>query len=120
MFPGKITRFTRELTSSTRTMLAEVDVPNPDLTLSTGMTAETTIVLQQQKAVLTVPAGAIVKGDGQPHVLIVDPGHKVKIVPVTLGIQGADRAVYARENASHQSTVSRNAFVPLRLVKSVQ
>src|ERR1700722_5841977 len=46
MISGKIVRFTRELATSTRTMLAEVDVPNPDLTLSSGMTAETNIVLQ--------------------------------------------------------------------------
>src|SRR3984957_14799530 len=51
---GKIIRFTRELATSTRTMLAEVDVPNADLTLSTGMTAETTIVLQKQNNVLTI------------------------------------------------------------------
>jgi RND family efflux transporter MFP subunit len=88
---GKIIRFTRELTTSTRTMLAEVDVPNPDLTLSTGMTAETTIVLQKENNVLTVPAGAVLKGNGQAYVLVVDTANKVQTVPVTLGIQGPDR-----------------------------
>jgi len=88
---GKIIRFTRELASSTRTMLAEVDVPNLDLMLSSGMTAETTIVLQEQTNVLTVPAGAAIKGDGQAHVLVVDENNKVEVVPVVLGIQGSDR-----------------------------
>jgi multidrug efflux pump subunit AcrA (membrane-fusion protein) len=50
-------------------MLAEVDVPNRDLALSTGMTAQTTIILQAQKNVLTVPAGAVLKGDNQASVL---------------------------------------------------
>ncbi len=90
-FTGKIVRFTRELTDSTRTMLAEVDVPNPDLSLSTGMTAETTIILQQHNGVITVPAGAVLKGEGSAHVLVVDTNNKVQVVPVTLGIQGADR-----------------------------
>ncbi len=90
-FSGKIVRFTRELATSTRTMLAEVDVPNPDLALSTGMTAETTVVLQQHKAVLSVPAGAVLKGDGQAHVLVVGKDNRVQVVPVTLGIQGANR-----------------------------
>ena len=103
--PGKITRFTRELTASTRTMLAEVDVPNRDLALSTGMTAEATIVLQQQKAVLTVPASAIVKGDGQPHVLVVDAAHKVQIVPVSLGIEGANRVEITRGLEQGQSVI---------------
>ena len=61
-FTGKIVRFTRELDVSTRTMLAEVDVPNADQALSTGMFAETSIVLQQQNNVLTVPESAVVKG----------------------------------------------------------
>jgi RND family efflux transporter MFP subunit len=102
---GKIIRFTRELTTSTRTMLAEVDVPNPDLTLSTGMTAETTIVLQAEKNVLTIPAGAVLKGDDHAYVLIVDPGNKVQKVPVTLGIQGSDRTEITQGLTEHQSVI---------------
>jgi RND family efflux transporter MFP subunit len=102
---GKIIRFTRELTESTRTMLVEVDVPNPDLTLSSGMTAETTIVLQAQKNVLTVPAGAVLKSDGQAYVLIVDANNKVQKVLVNLGIQGSDRVEITQGLAEHQSVI---------------
>jgi len=105
VIPGKIIRFSRELTESTRTMLAEVDVPNPDLTLSSGMTAETTVVLQAKKNVLTVPAGAVLKGDGQAYVLIVDADNKVQKVPVTLGIQGSDRVEITQGLADHQSVI---------------
>ena len=104
-FTGKIIRFTRELTTSTRTMLAEVDVPNPDLTLSTGMTAETTIVLQAQRNVLTVPAGAVLKGEGQASVLVVDTDNKVQKVPVTLGIQSPDRIEITQGLSEHQSVI---------------
>lgn len=104
-FPGKIIRFTRELTTSTRTMLAEVDVPNPDLTLSTGMTAQTTIVLQAQKNVLTVPAGAVLKGEGQASVLVVDTDNKVQKVPVTLGIQSPNRIEITQGLSEHQSVI---------------
>ena len=102
---GKIIRFTRELTTSTRTMLAEVDVPNPDLTLSTGMTAETTIVLQAQKNALTIPAGAVLKDDGPTYVLIVDTGNKVQKVRVTPGIQGSDRVEITQGLSEHQSVI---------------
>jgi len=102
---GKIIRFTRELTTSTRTMLAEVDVPNSDLTLSTGMTAETTIVLQKQNNVLTVPAGAVLKGSGQAYVLIVDTANKVQKVPVTLGILGPDRVEITQGLAQNQNVI---------------
>jgi RND family efflux transporter MFP subunit len=104
-FTGKIIRFTRELSTSTRTMLAEVDVPNPDLTLSTGMTAQTTIVLQSQTNVLTVPSGAVLKGDGQASVLIVDTNNKVQKVPVTLGIQSPDRIEILHGLSDHQSVI---------------
>ncbi|RZU43688.1 RND family efflux transporter MFP subunit [Edaphobacter modestus] len=104
-FTGKIIRFTRELSTSTRTMLAEVDVPNPDLTLSTGMTAQTTIVLQAQKNVLTVPAGAVLKGDGRASVLIVDTHNTVQKVPVTLGIQSPDRIEITQGLSEHQSVI---------------
>jgi RND family efflux transporter MFP subunit len=102
---GKIVRFTRELTTSTRTMLAEVDVPNPDLALSTGMTAEAIIVLQEQKDVLTVPAGAVLIRDGQSYVLIVDADNKVQKVTVELGIQGPDRIEITQGLTEHQSVI---------------
>jgi len=102
---GKIVRFTRELTTATRTMLVEVDVPNADLALSTGMTAEATIVLQKQTNVLTIPAGAVLKDNGQPYVLIVDAANKVQKIPVALGIQGPDRVEITKGLAEHQSVI---------------
>jgi multidrug efflux pump subunit AcrA (membrane-fusion protein) len=86
-------------------MLAEVDVPNSDLALSTGMTAQATIVLQAQKGVLTVPAGAVLKGDGQAAVLIVDAENKVQKVPVTLGIQSPERIEITQGLSDHQSVI---------------
>jgi RND family efflux transporter MFP subunit len=102
---GKIVRFTRELTTATRTMLAEVDVTNSDLALSTGMTAEATIVLQEQKGVLTVPAGAVLKENGQSYVLVVDAANKVQKVPVVVGIQGPDRIEIVHGLAEHQNVI---------------
>ncbi|MDR3413732.1 MAG: efflux RND transporter periplasmic adaptor subunit, partial [Formivibrio sp.] len=102
---GKIARFTRELTTATRTMLAEVDIPNPDLALSTGMTAEATIVLEEQHNVLIVPAGAVLKGEGSPYVLIVDAANRVQKVAVRLGIQGPDKVEIAEGLAEHQSVI---------------
>jgi RND family efflux transporter MFP subunit len=102
---GKIARFTRELTTSTRTMLAEVDLPNPDLKLSTGMTAETTIVLEEQKNVLTVPSGAVIKQDEQAYVLTVDARNRVQKIPVVLGIQSSDRVEIKQGLAEHDSVV---------------
>ncbi len=105
LLSGKIIRFTRELATSTRTMLAEVDIPNADLALSTGMTAEATIVLQKQSNVLTIPAGAVLKGSGQAYVLIVDTANRVQKIPITLGIQGSDRVEITQGLSEHQSVI---------------
>lgn len=104
-FTGKIIRFTRELSTSTRTMLAEVDVPNPELSLNTGMTAQITIVLQAQKNVLTVPTGAVLKEDDNASVLIVDNENRVQKVMVTLGIQSPDRIEIVQGLSDHQSVI---------------
>jgi multidrug efflux pump subunit AcrA (membrane-fusion protein) len=70
-------------------MLAEVDVPNPDLTLTPGMYADVTFALQQKTGALIVPASAIIQGD-EPSVMLVDSSNRVLRRSVVLGIAGAN------------------------------
>jgi len=102
---GKVIRFTRELNISTRTMLAEVDVPNADLSLTTGMYAETTITLQHKTGVLTIPASAVVKDSEGSYVLIVDNQNKVVKAPVTVGIQGSNRVEIVKGVTEGQNVI---------------
>ena len=90
-FTGTIVRFTRSLDTSTRTMLTEVDVPNPDLVLSPGMYAETTIQLDQKSDALILPAQAVVQSGDQIYVLVVNAANQVEKRAVTLGIQTANQ-----------------------------
>jgi RND family efflux transporter MFP subunit len=90
-FTGKIVRFSRALDTATRTMLTEVDVPNPDLTLSPGMYAETTIQLQHKNDALVLPAQAVVQHGDQTYVLVVNTTNHIEKRNVTLGIQTANR-----------------------------
>jgi RND family efflux transporter MFP subunit len=90
-FTGKIVRFTRALDPGTRTMLTEVDVPNPDLLLSPGMYAETNIQLQRKDDTLMLPAEAVVQNGNNAYVLVVDSTNHVEIRNVTLGIQAANQ-----------------------------
>ncbi len=91
VFTAKITRFTRALDTATRTMLAEVDVPNSDLSLSPGMYADTEIVLQRHDHVLSIPTQAIVQDADRPYVLVVNAAQRVERNNVQLGIQGRNR-----------------------------
>ena len=125
-FTGKIVRFSRALDTDTRTMLTEVDVPNPDLVLSPGMYAETMIQLQQKDDTLTLPAQAVVQSGDQAYVLVVDSTNHIEKRNVTLGIQTADRMeilsglhdgerVIASGQANYQSSEAvtpHAAFIP--------
>jgi RND family efflux transporter MFP subunit len=91
VFTGKIVRFTRALDTNTRTMLTEVDVPNPDLILDPGMYAETTIQLQQKNDALILPSQAVVQNGDQAYVLVVNASNHIERRNVTLGIQTGNR-----------------------------
>jgi RND family efflux transporter MFP subunit len=88
-FPGTVVRYTRDVSNATRTMLTEVDVINPDLTLTPGMYADVTFNLEQKNGALLVPASAIIQGD-QPSVMMVDASNRVRKQAVVLGISGAN------------------------------
>ena len=88
-FPGTVVRYTRDVSNATRTMLTEVDVNNPDLTLTPGMYADVTFNLEQKNDALIVPVSAIIQGD-QPSVMLVDSNNRVRKQPVVLGISGAN------------------------------
>ena len=88
-FPATVVRFTRDVSNSTRTMLTEVDVKNPDLALTPGMYATVTFNLEEKNAALLVPASAVIQGD-QPSVMLVDSNNRVEKRQVALGIAGAN------------------------------
>jgi RND family efflux transporter MFP subunit len=85
----KIVRFTRSMDFATRTMLTEVDIPNPDLHLDPGMYANTTFPLKTDPNAMVVPINGIVEGD-HPYVLVVNSENRIEKHPVVLGIQGAN------------------------------
>ena len=89
-FPGRVVRFTRDVSNSTRTMMTEVDVPNPALTLTPGMYAVVTFNLEQNNNALIIPASAVIQGD-QPSVMLVDANNRVQKRTVDLGISSANQ-----------------------------
>jgi RND family efflux transporter MFP subunit len=89
-FAGTVVRFSRDISNATRTMTTEVDVKNPDLTLTPGMYADVTFNLESQPDALIVPVAAILQGD-QPSVMLVDSSNRVEKRPVALGIAGSNQ-----------------------------
>jgi RND family efflux transporter MFP subunit len=88
-FPGTVVRFTRDVSNATRTMMTEVDVNNPTLTLTPGMYADVTFNLEQKDNALLIPASAVIQGD-QPSVMLIDSSNHVEKRAVVLGIAGSN------------------------------
>ncbi len=84
---GKVTRFSEDVKADTRTMHTEVDVPNPDRKLVSGMYAEALLRLEHKDGVLAVPLVALNHNGGHVTVYVVDAQSKIESRTVTLGIQ---------------------------------
>lgn len=83
-FEGSVTRHPQALTSATRTMLVEVDLPNPDLALLPGMYATMALNVTAPAGAPTVPDDALIFRDGRAFVPVVRNG-RLKLASVTLG-----------------------------------
>ncbi len=91
-FPGKVARFSVDVTGSTRTMHTEVDIPNPKGVLIPGVYAEATLALDRNGDALVVPLQAVNQEADHPSVLVVDPDNKIEDRQITLGIQTESNA----------------------------
>lgn len=71
---GTVTRTSWSLDAATRTLRAEIDLPNPDDRLQPGLYAYVAIDTAEHPDVLTVPASAIVREGGRAFVVIAEGG----------------------------------------------
>lgn len=85
-FTGTITRFTGKVEEDTRTMMTEIEVPNPSLELVPGMYASVVLKMERRPQTLAIPLEAVAS-DRRPTVYLVDRNHLIQERPVTLGIE---------------------------------
>ncbi|MGH7980312.1 MAG: efflux RND transporter periplasmic adaptor subunit [Limisphaerales bacterium] len=86
---GAISRFTRDVDDDTRTMTAELEVPNPNLEIVPGMYASVTLQVQKRPQALSIPIEAVVAGS-TPMVYVVNPDDQIREQPVQLGMETAN------------------------------
>jgi RND family efflux transporter MFP subunit len=86
-FNGRIARFSGKVSTATRTMETEVDVPNPRLVLMPGMYAEAVLTLERRADALAVPVGAVENST----VLVVDSQGIVEERRVKTGLETPNR-----------------------------
>jgi RND family efflux transporter MFP subunit len=103
-FPGAVTRIARALQPGSRTLLTEIDVPNPDGALSPGIYCIVDLQIPRKTPAFVVPADAVVFDQDGLHVALVRDGtvHLQKIsiardlgkqVVVEQGVKAGDRVV---------------------------
>ena len=90
-FSGTIARTANSLDPSSRTLLVEVQVPNPDGALMPGMYAQVDFSNSRANAPLLVPAEALmVRADGT-QVAVVGPDSIVHLQTIVIGRDYGDR-----------------------------
>ena len=82
-FQGTITRFSYALDESTKTMVTEIEISNPDLALRPGMWAAVEIELQKKENALLIPAEALVIEKNKNSVFVVRDKKALKVALTT-------------------------------------
>ena len=84
-FSGKVVRTADAIDPATRTLLTEIDVPNPNGRLLPGSYAEVSFAVPIQVARISIPVNAILFRPEGPRVAVVGVDHKVHLKPITIG-----------------------------------
>ncbi len=103
-FPGTVTRIADALQPGTRTLLTEIDVPNPDHALPAGVYCTVELKIRRKTPSLIVPAGAIVFNSNGLNVWVVedDVAHIRQVavardfgtnVEVSAGVRDGDQVI---------------------------
>jgi RND family efflux transporter MFP subunit len=84
-FPGKVVRTAGALDLASRTMLTQVDIPNHDGTLLTGMYAQVKFTLTNSDGPINIPANAFVFRAEGPLVAVVTNENKIHWQSIRVG-----------------------------------
>jgi RND family efflux transporter MFP subunit len=87
---GTISRVAQKVDDETRTMLTEIDVPNPKLELVPGMYAKAVLKVQPRAQALVIPIEAVPPGQS-PSVYVINQQNQIEERPVTTGLETPDK-----------------------------
>jgi RND family efflux transporter MFP subunit len=103
-FPGTVTRIADAQQSGTRTLLTEIDLPNPDFALRSGIYCMVELKIPHKTTSFIVPADALIFNRNGMQVAVVNDGkaeiRKVRVtrdlgtkVEVDKGVQAGDQVI---------------------------
>jgi RND family efflux transporter MFP subunit len=101
-FPGKVVRTSEAINGTTRTLLTEIDLPNPGNTLLTGSYAEVHLHVSSPNSTYLIPVSTLIFRSERLQVGVVRNG-KVELADLTPGHDfGSDIEVVAGLKANDQ------------------
>jgi len=109
-FAGTIARVAGALEPGSRTMRAEVDLPNADGALRSGMYGTLTIDVETVPDALTLPAAAVKQGRKGASVFVLD-GSMARLRAVTPGLTDGDRVQILAGISSDDDVVATTAGI---------
>ena len=118
VFHGNVTRIANALSPGTRTLLTEIDIPNPDGVLSPGLYCTVELHIPRKSPAMIVPAEAVVAGNGGLHVAVVKDG-TVRLQAVKVA-RDFGTTVEIRDGVEPGDTVVLNPMVDLAEGSRVQ
>ena len=83
-FHGKVVRSSASIDPTTRTLLLQIDFPNPDNRLYPGMYGQVKLPVQTHGTTLTIPASALVFNAKGSQVVVIKDG-KAHFEPISVG-----------------------------------
>ncbi len=119
---GRITRFSKSVQASTRTMETEVDISNPDSTLVPGLYADVVLRTEQHLNALSIPVDAVARTGDSTSVYAVDSSGMIHIsqiktgietpqqIEVLSGLQEGDTVIVGRHSGLQNGTRVRPKF----------
>ncbi|UFH55458.1 efflux RND transporter periplasmic adaptor subunit [Spirosoma sp. KNUC1025] len=84
-FKGKVVRTSGTLRSDSRTLLAEIAIPNPKQEIPSGLYSQVKFDMIATNAPVLIPANALQITPEGPRVVVVEANQRVRFVPITLG-----------------------------------
>jgi RND family efflux transporter MFP subunit len=85
VFSGKVTRSASSIDIASRTMLTEIDLPNPKSAILPGMFATVSFNTRDAKPPVLIPANALFVRTAGPQTFVVDANNMTHLRSLTLG-----------------------------------
>src|SRR5262249_33551981 len=105
---AKVSRISWALDPKTRTIGAEIDLPNPGGTLLPGLYVYATVIVEEHPGVVTVPTTAVVKAKDTSYCVAIGGGNALRR-PIEIGLNDGTRTEVVTGVNEEDAVVKANA-----------